>query len=82
MTQLDKCVDRIHTQIFIDIRNAINDAMSSGRYWSKQVDKVWNENCENAINLDISFDLRDIDQNTFITWDGNSNNETWKFMCH
>ena len=51
LTWLDKCVDRIYTKIFIEIRNVINDVASSGRYWFKWVDKIWDENCEHAINL-------------------------------
>ena len=43
-----------------EIRNVINDAVSSGRYWSKWVDKVWDENCEHAINLNFSFELIDV----------------------
>ena len=50
MTWLDKCVERIFTQIFIEIRSVINKAISTGRYWSKWVDKVWDENCDHAIN--------------------------------
>ena len=37
---LDKGLYRIHTQIFIEIQNIINNAESSGRYRSKWVDKV------------------------------------------
>ena len=58
----------------------INDALSSGRYWYKCVDKVWDENCEHTINLNFSFELIDVNQNTFIIWDDYSNNETWKVM--
>ena len=32
MTWLDKCVERIYTQMFIEIRNVINNAISTGRY--------------------------------------------------
>ena len=38
------------------------------------VEKVWDENCEAAINLNFSVELTDDDQNTVISWDGNSNN--------
>ena len=31
--------------MFIEIRNIINNAISTGKYWSKWVDKVWDENC-------------------------------------
>ena len=44
-TWFDKCVKRIYTQMFIEIRNIINNAISTGKYWSKWVDKVWDENC-------------------------------------
>ena len=59
-TQLNKYADRIHTEIFIEIRNIINDAESSGRYWSKWVDKVWDASCEHTINLNFSFELTDV----------------------
>ena len=32
MTWLDKCVDRIYTKMFSEIRNVIDDAVSSGKY--------------------------------------------------
>ena len=76
MSWLDKCVDQIYTHMFIKIRIVINDTDSSSRYWSKWVDKVWDENCEHAINLNFSFELIDANQSTFIIWDGNSNNNT------
>ena len=53
MTWLDKCVERIYTQMFIEIRNVINTAISSGKYWSKWVDKFWDKNCAYAINLNF-----------------------------
>ena len=66
---LDKCVDRIHTQIFIEIRNVINDTVSSSRYWSNCVDKVWDENCEHAINLSFTLELIDVDQKKYnLAW--------------
>ena len=60
MTWFDKFVERIYTEMFIEIRNVINKAISSGRYWSKWVDKVWDDNCEHAINLNFSFELTDL----------------------
>ena len=66
MTWFDKRVDRIYTKKFIEIRNVINDTVSSGRYWSKWVDKVWDENCEYAINFNFSFELTDVNQNTLL----------------
>ena len=56
----------VHIKKTTEIRNVINDAVSSGRYWSKWVDKVWDENCEHAINLSCSFELIDINQSIFI----------------
>ena len=81
MTWLDKCVDRTQTQMLIEIRNIINDAVSSGRYQYNWLDKVWYENCEYTINLKFSFELTYFNQNTFIIWDGNLNNKLWKVMC-
>ena len=63
-------------KIFIEIRNVINAIVSSGRYCSKWINKVWDEYCEYAINLNFSFELTDMNQNIFIIWDGHSNNET------
>ena len=68
----------------IEIRNVINDAESSGRYWSKWVDKVWDENCTHTMNLNFSFsfELTYINQNVFVIWDGNSNDNKWKVMYY
>ena len=52
--------------MFIEIRNVINKSISFGRYWSKWVDKVWDENCEHTINFNFNFELTDVNQNTFI----------------
>ena len=82
MTWLDKCVERIYTQMFIEIRNVINKAISSSRYWSKWVDKVWDDNCEHAINLNFSFELTDLNKNTFIIWDIHFKKKTWKVTHH
>ena len=46
------------------------------------MDKVWNESCEHAMNLNFCFKLVDANQNTFIIWDGNLNNDTWKVMYY
>ena len=79
---LDKCIERIYTQIFIEIRYVINNAISTGRYWSKWVDKYWDDNCEHAINLNFSFELTHVNQNKFIIWDDHFKNETWKVTYH
>ena len=52
--------------MFIEIRNIINNTISTVRYWSKWVDKFWNDNCEHAINLKFRFELTNVNQNTFI----------------
>ena len=75
MIWLDKCVEHIYTQIFIEIRNVINKVISTRRYWYKWVDKVQDENCEHAINLNFS---SDVNQNVFIMWDCRFKSETWK----
>ena len=49
---------------------------------SMWVDKVWDESCEHAMNLNFCFKLVDANQNTFIIWDGNLNNDTWKVMYY
>ena len=66
----------MHTEMCIEIRNVINDIVSSGRYWSKWVDKIWDENCEHKFHLNFSSKLTYVDQKHFIISNGNSNNET------
>ena len=82
MTSLDKCVERIFRHMCIEVRNVINTVISSGRYWFKWVDKVWDENCEHSINLNFSFEFTDVNQNTFIIWDIHFKNETRKVTYH
>ena len=66
MIWLDKYVERVYTQMFIEMRNDINTAISSGIYWYKWVEKVWDENYKHAINLNFIFELTDVYKNTFI----------------
>ena len=73
---IDTYVDRIYTKKNLLKYVVINHSVSSGRYWSKLANKVWNENYEHAINLNFSFELTDVNQSKFIIWDGHSNNET------
>ena len=82
MSWLDKCVECIYTKMYIEIRSVINMAIETGKYWSKWVDKVWDDNCCHAINLNFCVELTDINQNTFIIWDGHFKNETWKVTYH
>ena len=68
--------------MFIEIRSVVNNTESPRGYWSKWVDKVWDENCEHAMNLNFCFVLTDFNQNTLIIWDGNLNNNTWKVVYY
>lgn len=55
-------MNRTHIEMCIDIQNVINDAQSTGRFWSEWVDKVWNDDCEHVINLNYCMELTDINQ--------------------
>ena len=57
LSWLDKYVNQIYKEMIIEIRNIINNNQSSGRSWSKQIDKVLDENCEYAINLNHCIEL-------------------------
>ena len=46
--------------MLIEIRNVINDAEYSDIFWPKWTDKVWDENCEDAVKSYFSFELTDI----------------------
>ena len=53
-------------------------SFSSGKYWSKWVDKFWDKKCAHAINFNFNFELTDVNKNTFIICGGHFKNETWK----
>lgn len=47
----DKCVNRIHEEMLIEIRYGINNTLTTRRFRSKGVDKVWYANYDHAFNL-------------------------------
>ena len=41
MTWLDRCVERIYTEMLLEIKTILNDATQTGKFCSKWVDDVW-----------------------------------------
>ena len=78
MTWLDRCVEIIYTEMFLEIKTILNDATKTGNFWSKWVDDVWEENCSHAVNLNSVKDLYDMNDHTFIVWDANNKSNTWR----
>ena len=64
-------------KFFLD-KKVLNDAEKYGKFWSKWVDNIWDENCSYAFNLNFVKDLFDIDEHTFIVLDTNNKSNTWK----
>ena len=64
--------------IFLEITGILNDAEKNGKFWSKWVDNVWDENCFHAVNLNSVKYLFDINEHIFIVWDANNKSDTWK----
>ena len=77
MSWFDKCVTRIYTEIFVEIPNIMNDVQATSIFWSKWVDKVWDENGAYAINLNYYMKVTDINQKIFVIWGSNFINWTW-----
>ena len=86
-------LDRLFYVIFLGLDRYImfpNDIFISilvqlfvtGRYWSNLADKVWDRNCVHAINLSSVMELIDINQNTFIIWNGNVKTKTRKIYYY
>ena len=48
---LNRCVELIYTEIFLEIKIVLNDADKNSKFWSKWVDNDWDENCSHAVNL-------------------------------
>ena len=69
MTWLDRCVERIYTTIFLEIRNDLNNTEKTGKFWSKWVENVWDDNCSHDVNVNSVKDLYDIIEHPFIVWD-------------
>ena len=68
MTWLDRCVEIIYTEMFLEIKTILNDATKTSNFWSKWVDDVWEEFFSHAVNLDSVKDLYDMNDHTFIVW--------------
>ena len=79
MTWLDRCVEIIYTEIFLEIKTILNDATKTDIFWSKWVDDIWEENYSHTVNLNSVKDLYDTINHTFIVWDANNNSNTWRF---
>ena len=76
MTWLDRCVERIYTTIFLEIRNDLNNTEKTGKFWSKWVENVWDDNCSHDVNVNSVKDLYDINEHPFIVWDANNKFDT------
>ena len=66
MTWLDRCVERIYTEMFLEIKTILNDATKTSNFWSNWVDDIWEENCSHTVNLNYVKDLYDMNDHTFI----------------
>ena len=78
ITWLERRVERIYTEIFLEIKNVLKDAENNGKFWSKWVDNVWDENCLHAVNLNYVKGLIDINEYNFIVRGANNKCDTWK----
>ena len=52
--------------------------LKNGKFCSKWVDNVRDENCSHAVNLNYVKDFFDINEHTFIVWDANNKLDTSK----
>ena len=43
--------------MFLEIKTILNDTTKTGKFWSKWVDDVWEENYSHAVNLNSVKDL-------------------------
>ena len=66
MTWLERYVEIIYTEMFLEIKTILNDTTKTGNFWSKWVDDVSEKNCSHAINLKSVKDLYDMNDHTFI----------------
>ena len=62
---------------FLEITGILNDAEKNGKFWSKWVDNVWDENCFHAVIFNSVKYLFDINEHPFIVWDANNKPDTW-----
>ena len=66
MTWLDRCVERVYTEMFLEIKKFSMMQKKTNKFWSKWVDDVWEENCSHAVNLNSVKDLYDMNEHTLI----------------
>ena len=78
MTWFDRRVERIYTEMILEIKKILNNAKNNCNFLSKWVDNVWEENCSHAVNLNYVKDLYDMHKYTFIVWDTSNKTHTWK----
>ena len=52
--------------------------LKTGKFWSKQVDNVWEENRFHIVNLNSVKDVFVINEHTFIVWDANNKSDACK----
>ena len=64
ITWLDRFFERIYTEMFLEIKNILNNAKNC-KFWSKQVDNILDENCFHTVNLNPVKDVFDINEHTF-----------------
>ena len=76
-TWLYRCVVRIYTGMFIEIKHILNDEEKTSKLWFKLVKNVWDDNCYHVVNLNSVQELYDINGNIFIRWDGDNESNTW-----
>ena len=62
----------------LEIKTILNDAITTGNFWSKWVDDLWEGNCSHVVNLKYVKDLYDMNDHTFIVWDANNKSNTWR----
>ena len=78
MTWLDQCVERIYTEMFLEIKTSLNDTTQTVKFCSKWVDDEWEEFVSHDVNLNSVKDLYGMDNHTFIVWDANNMSNTWR----
>ena len=66
MTWLDRCVERIYTEMFLEIKTILNDVTKIGNFWSKWVNDIWEEKNYHAVNLNSVKKLYDMNEHSCI----------------
>ena len=73
---LNRCVERIYTEMFLEIKDVLNDTEKS-KLCAKWMENVWDDFFSYAVShnsVNYSFD---INEHTFIVWDTNNKSDTW-----